>query len=320
MTDWAQQPSSEHSRAKTFRQRGAFYIIALIPLSLLFLSVYGWWWGACAAGAVLAIAGAKLRALSVSERRHPQHHRFGLLGTPIDRVTFDEALEKIEQAIASGQRALVCTPDTTAIWRAQRDRALREVYERASLVTPDGTGVVWAARLLGVPLRERVSGIDLLEKLFARGKALKIFLLGAAPGIAERAAQRLSERYSDLQIVGTHHGYFEKDNHIVELVRRARPDILLVGLGVPRQELWMLEHRAELDVAVMIGVGGCFDVWAGRLSRAPQRLRRWGLEWAYRVCQEPRRLARVSAIPLFIAQVSLIRVARVLGVDSFARL
>ncbi len=236
-----------------------------------------------------------------------------LFGTPLDRVSLDEAVEKIEDFIVSHQRALVCTPDTTAILRAQRDRQLREAYARANLVTPDGTGLVWAARLLGAPLRERVSGIDLLERLFSQGRGLKAFLLGAAPGVAERAAQRLTEKYPNLQIVGTQHGYFHPDENdqVLEVIRQVQPDMVLIGLGVPRQERWMLENRQKLDVPVMMGVGGCFDVWAGRLRRAPQRWRQLGLEWFYRLLQEPRRLGRTSAILLFIAQVYLLKAARI---------
>lgn len=244
--------------------------------------------------------------------------RFVLCGTPIDCVTLDEAVQRLESFLRARRSALVCTPDTTAILRAQRDRKLREVYERADLVTPDGTGIVWAGRLLGAPVRERVSGIDLVERLFAswaHSRApLRVFLVGAAPGVADQAAQKLSERYPHLQIVGTHHGYFRPDENeqILSLINRAQPDIVLVGLGVPKQELWMQENRAKLNVSVLMGVGGCFDVWAGRLQRAPVRWQRLGLEWLYRVFQEPRRLTRVSAIPLFVGQISLIKIARLL--------
>ncbi len=239
--------------------------------------------------------------------------RIVLLGTPLDRVSLDEAVEQIEDFIVSNQRALVCTPDTTALLRAQRDQQLREAYARANLVTPDGTGLVWAARLLGAPLRERVSGIDLLERLFSQGRELKVFLLGAAPGVAERAAQRLTEKYPNLQIVGTQHGYFHSDENeqVLKAIRQVQPDMLLIGLGVPRQEFWMLENHQKLDVSVMIGVGGCFDVWAGRLRRAPQRWQQLGLEWFYRLLQEPRRFGRTSAILLFIVQVYLLKAARI---------
>lgn len=243
---------------------------------------------------------------------------FVLFRTPIDCVTLDEAVQRLASFLRARRSALVCTPDTTAIVRAQRDHKLREVYERADLVTPDGTGIVWAGRLLGAPVRERVSGIDLVERLFAswaHSRApLRVFLVGAAPGVAERAAQKLCERYPNLQIVGTHHGYFRPDENerVLSLINRAQPDIVLVGLGVPKQELWMQENRAKLNVSVLMGVGGCFDVWAGRLQRAPVRWQRLGLEWLYRVFQEPRRLVRVSAIPLFVGQISLIKIARLL--------
>lgn len=244
--------------------------------------------------------------------------RFVLLGTPIDCVTLDEAVQKLASFLSARASAVVCTPDTTALMRAQQDRKLREIYKQADLVTPDGTGIVWAGRLLGVPLRERVSGIDLLERFFAswahRRAPLRVFLLGAAPGVADQAAQKLRERYPKLQIVGTHHGYFQprEDEQILSLINRSQPDILLVGLGVPKQELWIYENRAKLNVSVLMGVGGCFDVWAGRLSRAPKGWQRLGLEWLYRVFQEPRRLVRVSAIPVFVGQISLIKIARLL--------
>ncbi len=238
-----------------------------------------------------------------------------LLGTPLDCVTLDEAVQRIEGFLEARMPAIVCTPDTTAIWRAQRDQALREVYQQADLVTPDGTGVVWAGRLLGAALQERVSGIDLLEKLFSCGRVLRLFLLGAAPGVAERAARKLTERYPNLQIVGTHHGYFRphESDHVVDLIEAAQPDMVLVGLGVPRQELWMRENRQKIRTAVLMGVGGCFDVWAGARRRAPQRWQRLGLEWLYRLLQEPRRLARVSTIPLFVGQIALIKLAQLVS-------
>ncbi|MFN4218657.1 MAG: WecB/TagA/CpsF family glycosyltransferase [Candidatus Bipolaricaulia bacterium] len=245
--------------------------------------------------------------------------KFVLFGVPLDCVTLDEAVQKIESCVSARVPALVCTPDTTAIVRAQRDRRLREVYEQADLVTPDGTGIVWAGRLLGASVKERVSGIDLLERFFARWAhrraPLRIFLLGAASGVAERAAQKLSERYPNLQIVGVHHGYFrpDKNEQILSLINQAQPDMLLVGLGVPRQELWMRDNRAKLNVSVLIGVGGCFDVWAGRRKRAPTRWQRLGLEWLYRVCQEPTRLVRVSAIPVFVGQIALVKLAQLVA-------
>ncbi|MCS6902866.1 MAG: WecB/TagA/CpsF family glycosyltransferase [Candidatus Bipolaricaulota bacterium] len=231
--------------------------------------------------------------------------RIRLLKTPIDALSLEEAVARVQQLVAQGQGGMVCTPDTTALWRAQQDPALRAIYEEADLVTPDGTGVVWASRVLGMALPERVSGIDLLERLFACGRTLRLFLLGAAPGVAEQAALKLAERYPNLRIVGTHHGYFrpEENEQMIALIDQAQPDVVLVGLGVPRQERWMQENRAKLRKSVLMGVGGCFDVWAGRLMRAPVSWRRLGLEWLYRLIQEPKRVARVSTIPLFVLEV-----------------
>ena len=262
-------------------------------------------------GVIIGLGWWSLRRLPHTE---VNAKKFVLFGTSINCVTLDEAVQRLESFLSTRASALVCTPDTTAILQAQRDQRLRTIYERADLVTPDGTGIVWAGRLLGAPVRERVSGIDLLEKLFSRGRKLKLFLLGAAPGVAEQAAQKLCERYPHLQVVGTHHGYFRLDEnkHILRLINQAQPDILLVGLGMPKQELWMYENRAKLNVSVLMGVGGCFDVWAGRLKRAPTRWQRLGLEWLYRVFQEPRRLARVRAIPVFVGQISLMKLTRTL--------
>lgn len=235
--------------------------------------------------------------------------RIRLLKTPIDVLSLSDAVARVQQLVTQRQRGMICTPDTTALWRAQRDLSLRAIYEEADLITPDGTGVVWASRVLGMALPERVSGIDLLERLFASwaysSTPLRVFLVGAAPGVAEQAAQKLIEKYQNLQIVGTHHGYFRPDENeqLLSRINRAQPDIVLIGLGVPKQELWMYENRAKLNVSVLMGVGGCFDVWAGRVKRAPKSWQRLGLEWLYRVLQEPRRLVRVSTIPLFVLEI-----------------
>lgn len=271
------------------------------------LEVAAWAAGAAAMSiALLLWAGSCLSQTANTTKR------FVLCGVPIDTLSLDEAVQRVESFLSARASALVCTPDTTAIVRAQRDRTLREIYERADLVTPDGIGIVWAGRVLGAPLRERVSGIDLLERLFARGRTLRLFLVGAAPGVAEQAAHRLLERYPNLRIVGTHHGYFQphENEEILSLINQAQPDIVLVGLGVPKQELWMAENRAKLNVSVLMGVGGCFDVWAGRLKRAPHSWQHLGLEWLYRVLQEPKRLGRVSAIPVFVVQVLVLKSAR----------
>lgn len=242
--------------------------------------------------------------------------RFHILGIPVNRVTREQASTQVERWIQEKGRdipRLVMTPDTTAVMRARRNSLLKRAYHHADLVTADGTGLVWSSKLWGSPasLPERVTGIDLIESLCqqASRNGYKLFMLGGRPGIASTAAHRLSQRHPALRIVGTHHGYVE-DAEVGDLlahIRRTQPDILLVGMGVPRQERWMLRWRDRLNVPVVMGVGGSFDVLSGRIKRAPALWRRAGLEWFWRALMEPRRLWRARLIPLFMGYVVLHR-------------
>ena len=242
--------------------------------------------------------------------------RVVLFGVPFDRVSLEGALARIDGWVGDPhpeRSRTVMTPDTPALMRARRDPLLRGAYQQADLVTPDGAGIVWGARSLGLdaPLAERVSGIDLAEGLLARGarRGYRFFFLGARPGVAREAARRLRERHPGLRVVGTHHGYFSEHEEpaLVARINALRPDVLLVGLGVPKQELWMLRHREALKVPVMIGVGGSFDVWSGRARRAPESWQRLGLEWLWRALREPHRWERARAIPQFMGLVLLQR-------------
>jgi N-acetylglucosaminyldiphosphoundecaprenol N-acetyl-beta-D-mannosaminyltransferase len=253
--------------------------------------------------------------------------RIYLFGVPIDRLSLAEALERIEHWLERGSTHLVFTPDTPALMRARWDESLRYAYLNADLVTADGMGLVWASRLLseGLP-GGRVAGIDLVEALCAQAvrRGYKLFLLGAEPGVAEEAACSLRARYPSLAIVGVHHGYFDFDSPqeeaLIKDIRRAAPDLLLVGMGVPRQERWMVHNRARLDVPVMMGVGGSFDVLAGRVRRAPQAWQQLGLEWLWRLLHEPRRLKRARLIPLFMIRVLLYRLSSDLGLQHIYQL
>lgn len=239
-----------------------------------------------------------------------------LFGTSVDRVTLDEASDKLETLVRSGYGAMIITPDTTALMRAQRDAKLRKIYESAALVTPDGSGLVLASKLLGMSLKERVSGIDLLVRFFpcAAAKGYKIFLLGSAPGVAEEAALKLEKRFKKLKIVGTHHGYFsaKENDAVIEKIRQTQPDLILVALGVPRQEHWMSENQEALGVPALMGVGGSLDVFAGRVKRAPELWQKLGLEWAYRVLKQPWRLWRVRVLPIFLSKVLLLKLVKAL--------
>ena len=189
---------------------------------------------------------------------------------------------------------------------AYRNPAYRAVLVRAERVWADGVGAAIAARFLGTPVADNVNGTDMLPHLCRAG--YRIYLLGGAPGVAEKAAERLSGLYPETRIAGAEHGYFAgRDAEVAARIRAAAPDLLLVALGAPRQELWIAEHLGELNCKVAIGVGGLLDFASGRIPRAPLWMRRLKLEWIYRLYQEPRRLFRRYVIgnPLFLWRVLL---------------
>ncbi len=224
-----------------------------------------------------------------------------LLGVPVAAVTMEEALDILERFVSERRTHLVVTSDASSIVRAQEDEEFRRIVQSADLVTPDGIGVVWGARLLGLPVYQRVPGVELMAKLCERAaqKGWKVFLLGAKPGVAEQAAKNLQARYPGLKIVGTHHGYFtsEEEPEVIAKIKSAQPDILFVAFGIPKQEKWIARHADELQVPICIGVGGSFDVYAGIVKRAPEWVQRLCLEWLYRTVKDPRRLPRLKAIP-----------------------
>jgi N-acetylglucosaminyldiphosphoundecaprenol N-acetyl-beta-D-mannosaminyltransferase len=224
-----------------------------------------------------------------------------LLGVPVAAVTMEEVLDILEHFLSERRTHLVVTSDASAIVRAQEDEEFRRIVQNADLVTPDGIGVVWGARLLGLPVYQRVPGVELMAKLCERAaqKGWRVFLLGAKPGVAEKAAENLKSRFPGLQVVGTHHGYFspEEEPLVIAKIKEAQPDILFVAFGIPKQEKWIARHADELQVPICIGVGGSFDVYAGVVKRAPEWVQRLCLEWLYRTIKDPKRLPRLKAIP-----------------------
>jgi N-acetylglucosaminyldiphosphoundecaprenol N-acetyl-beta-D-mannosaminyltransferase len=245
-----------------------------------------------------------------------------ILGIRVHSVTLQEAVDRIVGWVAQGGPHQVVTANAEIIWRAWHDPELARVLEEAALVTADGVGVLWASRRLGQRLPQQVAGIDLVEALAERGAAegWKFFLYGARPGVAEAAAERLKGHYPGLIIAGTAHGYQTENGEkkVIEAIRAARPHVLLVALGSPRQELWIARHNPKLGVPVAIGVGGSLDVLAGRVRRAPQWVRRLGLEWLYRLVREPRRWRRQMVLPAFAWKVLLATGRRAAGPRGFA--
>lgn len=222
-----------------------------------------------------------------------------ILGVPFDPVTLPGAIARIESMIASRRPHYVVTANVDFLVQAHRDVELRRILLEADLTLCDGTPLVWASRWLGNALPERVAGSDLAPELMqvAAAKGYRVFFLGAGPGVAEAATARLRERYPAINIVGHYAPPFaallEMDHaHIVQQVRAAQPDILLVGFGCPKQEKWIAMHHRALGVPVAIGVGATIDFLAGRVPRAPAWMRRSGTEWVFRLMREPRRLFR----------------------------
>ena len=220
---------------------------------------------------------------------------------PVDRAT---ALRVMAGFCREEWPHLVVTADSSMLVMAQTDPELREIMERADLVVPDSIGVIWASRLFGTPLRERVAGVEMMEQLCAhcRDAGLSIFLLGAARGIAERAAAQLQGAYPGLNVAGTHHGYFNEaeELEVITKISSTRPDVLFAALGIPRQEKWLSRRLHRLPIRLAMGVGGSLDVMAGEVKRAPVLFRRLNLEWLYRVVTNPGRYRKTLALPRFV--------------------
>lgn len=222
-------------------------------------------------------------------------------GVLVDNITLNEAQEIVLHFILQGEPRLIVTPNPEMIVAAQKDLELRSILNTADLRVPDGISMVVVSRLLGTPLKERVTGIDLMLKLceLSAKKNYRVFLLGGEKGVAEQAAENLAKQYPGINIVGTYHGYFGDDLEVIEKIKSAQPDLLFVGLGASRQEKWLNRHLKELKVVGM-GVGGSFDVLSGRKKRAPAWVQKLCLEWFYRLISEPGRWKRQLALPRFL--------------------
>jgi N-acetylglucosaminyldiphosphoundecaprenol N-acetyl-beta-D-mannosaminyltransferase len=223
-----------------------------------------------------------------------------ILGCELDRVDLAGALERCEESISSRRYMQHMAINAAKLVAMQHDPSLAGVVGACELVTADGQAVVWASRLLGDPLPERVAGIDLMQALMERAAAsgYRIFILGARQEILEEAVVRLRERYRSLILAGYRNGYFapEEEAAVAEEIRRARADILFVAMSSPGKELFLGRHGASLEVPFVMGVGGSIDVMAGLTRRAPRAMQRLGLEWLFRLLQEPRRLFRRYAV------------------------
>ncbi len=230
--------------------------------------------------------------------------RVSILGVAVDDLSEDEVIARIDALLAEGGPHHLVTVNPEFVIEAHANPAFREILARADIATADGFGLILAARYLGTPLRGRVTGVDLTRRLagLCAARGYRMFLLGAAPGVAAEAAEALQRLHPGLRIAGTYAGSPQPRHEpfLRQLIAAARPDILLVAYGHPQQDLWIARNQPELRVPLAIGVGGTFDYFSGRVTRAPALIRRVGLEWAYRLALQPSRWRRIlNAVPRF---------------------
>lgn len=234
-------------------------------------------------------------------------NRLDVLGVGIDKVTSQQALEKIGEFIASGQPHQIVTANAEIIYQASKNEKMRNIINNAQMVTADGSGVVWASRQLGEPLEQRVTGIDLVNSICEQSAKdkWKIYILGSAPGVAATAAVNIRDKFPGCNIVGTHHGYFnaKEEKQILAELEQLKPDVLFVALGAPKQEYWIADHLADLGIPVGMGIGGSMDVLSGNVKRAPKWMQKMSLEWLYRFLIQPTRFKRMLALPKFMLAV-----------------
>ncbi len=222
--------------------------------------------------------------------------RIGMMGCLMDNLSMEETLQRVEGFIASGQPHQHVVVNVDKLVKASRDPELRRIINECALINVDGMPVVWAARLLGRPIKERVAGVDLFEALMRRAaeKGWRVFLLGAREEVVAGVKQAYAHKYRGLTIAGYRNGYWtpEEEPAVVEQIAAARADLLFVAISSPKKEHFLGQYQARMKIPFAMGVGGTFDVAVGKVKRAPVWMQKSGLEWFYRFLQEPRRMFR----------------------------
>lgn len=228
--------------------------------------------------------------------------RIEILGVGFDNITMEQAVAEGVRLINTPGAHYAVTPNPEIVEVCRTDPEAMEAVRNADLVLADGIGIIYGAKLLGTPLKGRVTGIGfaqgLMGEMAQNGKSL--FLLGAKPGVAEKAADKLRAAYPGLQIAGTRDGYFQEDGPVLEEIRASGADVVFVCLGAPKQEKWMRKNGAASGARLLVGLGGCLDVFSGEVQRAPEIFQRLGLEWFYRLVKNPSRIGRMMKLPLFL--------------------
>ena len=231
--------------------------------------------------------------------------RIDVLGVGFDNLTMQEAVDKGMSLLRGEGMHYVVTPNPEIVEICRENPEANRVINEADLVLPDGIGVIKGAAMLGTPLKERTPGIEFASHLMGRmaEEGFSLYLLGAKPGVAEMAAEKLAEKYPGLKIAGTHDGYFKEDGPVVKDIADSGADCVFVCLGAPKQEFWIKQNGPLTGARLLCGLGGSLDVFAGTVERAPKFWCDHGLEWFYRLCKEPNRIGRMMKLPLFLVHV-----------------
>lgn len=241
--------------------------------------------------------------------------KINILGIEVDRVSMSSAMERFAAMMETPGCSQIVTPNSEILVNAAKDEALARLIAEADLVIPDGIGLVYASKILGKPLTERVTGIDFAETAigWAAQHGHSVYFLGSKPdagmgdgkSVALLAAEKKKEQFPQLIVAGVRDGYFKQEDEeaLVAEINASGADFLCVALGSPKQEYFISKYKEKLSVRAAIGIGGSLDVWAGVLARAPEFYRKHGLEWLYRFVQEPSRYKRMAALPLFMIKV-----------------
>ena len=235
-----------------------------------------------------------------------------ILGVRVDKITKAQALEEFQKLLEGDRCELIVTPNAEIVEKASKTPQLRRIInEEAAIVTPDGVGLIYASKLKGDPIQEKVAGIDFAHSAIELCAKLgrSVYLLGSKPGVAEAAAANLEKEIPGLKIAGFRDGYFREDEEpsVVAEINASGADFLCVALGSPKQEYFVIKHRDALKVKAAAGLGGSLDIWSGQLNRAPKFYIDHGLEWLYRMIQEPKRLKRLPALPIFLIKAAIRR-------------
>lgn len=232
-----------------------------------------------------------------------------ILGVPIDRVTREQAGEITEKLIRESNKSckMIFAPNVEFIMTAQKDKEFYKILKESSLSTPDSIGVIIGAKLQKKSFPERIPGQSYFRKVIelSNEKGYTIYLLGGEPGIPEQVKENLLKIFPNVNIVGTHHGYFDEseEKEIIQEINKLQPNVLFVALGAPKQEKWIAKHRKELKVDIATGQGGTYDYEAGKIKRAPKIVQKCGMEWLWRLCMQPKRIVRQVVLPMYLIKV-----------------